>query len=273
MRTLLERLAAGALLAALVLGIASGRIDPTALARALAGVVGGLGGWAYAAVAGMAFMETGAFVGLVVPGETVVVVGGVAASHGDVSLPLIAFAAWMGAWIGDAMSFHLGRRFGPSVIAPIARRLRISEQRLAAIERSLARHGGRTVLVGRFMGFVRALAPFMAGASGMRYRDLAPWSLAGSGLRAIAFTLVGYQFAGAVESASRRTSLVLLAVAAVVAVVLVLRHRRTPRARREARPRSRGRLPRRGSRGLGFGFDLRQRAVQPARHPPTSVAQ
>jgi hypothetical protein len=47
----------------------------------------------------MAFLETGAFVGLV-PGETVVVVGGVAASHGDVSLPLIALTASLGAWLG-----------------------------------------------------------------------------------------------------------------------------------------------------------------------------
>jgi membrane protein DedA with SNARE-associated domain len=175
----------------------------------------------------MAFLETGAFVGLLVPGETVVVVGGVAASHGDVSLTAMALVAWSGAWIGDATSFHLGRRYGPAVIAPVARRLRISEPRLAALEASLSRHGGRTVLVGRFMGFIRALAPFMAGASGMRYRDLAPWSLAGSGLWAFAFTFVGFQFAGAVESASRRTSLVRAAIAAVLAVFLVVRQRRS----------------------------------------------
>jgi membrane protein DedA with SNARE-associated domain len=230
MRIIIKRLAASAVVIALVTGLASGVVDPTALARALADVVGGLGGWAYAAVGGMAFLETGAFVGLVVPGETVVVVGGVAASHGDVSLPFIWLVAWIGAWVGDATSFHLGRRYGPTVIAPIARRLRISEQRLASLERSLARHGGKTVLVGRFMGFVRAFAPFMAGASGMRYRDLAPWSVAGSAAWALAFTLVGYQFAGAVESASRRTSLVLAAVAAIVGVLLVLRHRRRARS-------------------------------------------
>jgi membrane protein DedA with SNARE-associated domain len=229
MRTTLKPLAASAVVISLVLGLATGAIDPTALARALADVVGGLGVLAYPAVGGMAFLETGAFVGLIVPGETVVVVGGVAASHGDVSLPLIGMVAWVGAWIGDATSFHLGRRYGPTVIVPIARRLRISEQRLASLERSLARHGGKTVLVGRFMGFVRALAPFMAGASGMRYRDLALWSLAGSGAWAFAFTIVGFQFAGAVESASRSTSLVLAAVAAVVAALLVLRHRRRTR--------------------------------------------
>lgn len=171
MRTTLRQLGVSAAVLALVAGLATGTIDPTAVARALSDVVRSLGPWAYAGVGGMAFLETGAFVGLVVPGETVVVVGGVAASHGDVSLPLIGLVAWIGAWIGDATSFHLGRRYGAAVIRPIARRLRISEQRLASLERSLARHGGKTVLVGRFMGFVRALAPFMAGASGMRYRD------------------------------------------------------------------------------------------------------
>lgn len=230
----LPKLVAAAAVIAVVAGVVTGALDFTAIARALAGVVGGLGDWAYAAVAAMAFLETGAFVGLVVPGETIVVVGGVAASHGDVSLPLIAFVAWMGAWTGDAASFHLGRRYGPSVVRPAARRLRISDRRLASLERMLARHGGRTVLVGRFMGFVRALAPFMAGASGMRYRDLAPWSFAGSGAWAIAFTLVGFQFADAMESASRRTSLALLAIAAVAAAVLFLRHRRRARAARPA---------------------------------------
>jgi membrane protein DedA with SNARE-associated domain len=229
MRSTLKRLTASALIIAVVAGLATGVLDPTALARALAEVVSGLGAWAYAGVAGMAFLETGAFVGLVVPGETVVVVGGVTASHGDVSLPLIGLVAWLGAWIGDATSFHLGRRYGPTVIAPIGRRLRISDQRLASLEGMLARHGGKTVLVGRFMGFVRALAPFMAGASGMRYRELAPWSLVGSGVWAFAFTLVGFQFAGAIESASRRTSLVLAAIAAVVAALLLLRHRRQSR--------------------------------------------
>ena len=163
-----------AVVIALVVGLATGVIDPTALARALAEVVGDLGGWAYEAVGGMALLETGAFVGLVVPGETVVVVGGVAASHGYVSLPLIALTAWLAAWVGDATSFHLGRRYGRRVIARVARRLRISEQRLSSLERSLARHGGKTVLIERFMGCVRALAPFMAGASGMRYRGEAP---------------------------------------------------------------------------------------------------
>src|SRR5215218_4553238 len=119
MRTIIKRAALAALLVSFLAGLATGTIDPTALARALAGLIGGLGDWAYAAVGGMAFLETGAFIGLVVPGETVVVVCGVAASHGDASLPLIGLIAWVGAWLGDASSFHLGRRYGPAVIAPI----------------------------------------------------------------------------------------------------------------------------------------------------------
>ena len=236
MRSIIKRTALIALSVGLIAGLATGALDPTALARALADVVRDPGDWAYVAVGGMAFLETGAFIGLVVPGETVVVVGGVAASHGAVSLPLIGFVAWIGAWVGDATSFHLGRGDGAAVIAPVARRLRISDERLDQLERTLARHGGKTVLVGRFMGHVRALAPSMAGAGGMRYRDLAPWSLAGSGIWAFAFTLVGFQFAGAVESPSRRTSFVLAVIAAGIGLLLVLRHRRRARAATQPLP-------------------------------------
>src|ERR687898_2694356 len=89
MRTTLRQLGLSAAVLALVAGLATGTIDPTVVARALSDVVRSLGTWAYAGVGGMAFVETGAFVGLVVPGETVVVVGGVTASHGEVSPPLI----------------------------------------------------------------------------------------------------------------------------------------------------------------------------------------
>ena len=68
MHTTFKRLAAPFLLAAVLTGVATGVLDPTALARVLADVVGNLGGWAYAAVAGMAVLQTGAFVGLLVPG-------------------------------------------------------------------------------------------------------------------------------------------------------------------------------------------------------------
>jgi hypothetical protein len=83
--------------------------DPTA---ALEDASRTLGGWAYPAVGAFAFLETGAFVGLLVPGETAVVVGGVVAAEGDVELVPLIGLVWLAAAGGDLVSFVLGRRLG-----------------------------------------------------------------------------------------------------------------------------------------------------------------
>src|SRR5258705_532602 len=72
----------------------------------------GLGAWTYLLVGGLAFLETGAFVGLVAPGEFTVLLGGAVASQGDVSLPLIIAVTWFCAFAGDSVSFMLGAHLG-----------------------------------------------------------------------------------------------------------------------------------------------------------------
>ncbi len=68
----------------------------------------GLGAWTYGLVAILAFLETGAFVGLVAPGEFTVLLGGAVAGQGDISLPLILGITWLAAFLGDTVSFTLG---------------------------------------------------------------------------------------------------------------------------------------------------------------------
>src|SRR3954447_20181042 len=85
---------------------------PPDLQGALADLADTLGPWTYALVAGLAFLETGAFVGLIAPGETAIVLGGVVAAQGEVSLALILLTAWVASAAGDLASFALGRRLG-----------------------------------------------------------------------------------------------------------------------------------------------------------------
>jgi uncharacterized membrane protein YdjX (TVP38/TMEM64 family) len=166
----------GALRAAAVLGAAAtllvvvGVVPLPNVDAALEDASYTLGGWAYPAVAGLALLETGAFVGLLVPGETAVVVGGVVAARGEVELaPLIGFV-WVAAVAGDLVSFLLGRRLGRPFLERHGPRLRLGPERLRCVERFYARHGGKAVLVGRFTGVVRAVSPFLAGASGLVLR-------------------------------------------------------------------------------------------------------
>ena len=71
-----------------------------------------LGAWTYLLVGGLAFLETGAFVGLIAPGETAIVLGGVVAASGRGRLVPVLLMAWVGAALGDLASFWLGRRLG-----------------------------------------------------------------------------------------------------------------------------------------------------------------
>jgi undecaprenyl-diphosphatase len=95
------------------------------------------------------------------------------------------------------------------------------------VEHYFDRHGGKTVLIGRFLGFVRPLAPFIAGSSGMRYRDFAPFSILGTGLWGSTFVLLGYFFSHSIDQvtkwAGRGTFAFALLVAFAVGIVLAVR--------------------------------------------------
>jgi membrane protein DedA with SNARE-associated domain/membrane-associated phospholipid phosphatase len=152
------------------------------------------GPYTYVLVGVLAFLETGAFVGLIAPGETVVMAGGVIAGQGEIELlPLIA-VVWSCAVLGDTTSFFIGRRLGREFLLRHGPKVKITHERLAQVEGYFQRHGGKTILIGRFIGLVRALAPFIAGSSRLDYRRFIPYSVVGCGLWATLFCLVGYLF-------------------------------------------------------------------------------
>ncbi len=186
-----------------------------------------LGAWTYLVVGAFAFLETGAFVGLVAPGETMVILGGAVAGQGATSLYLTIGIVWAAAWGGDSASFLLGRRLGRDFVLRHGPRVRITRERFAQVEGYFSRHGGKTILIGRFIGLVRALAPFIAGSSGMRYRQFVPYSILGTGIWATAFALLGY-FASrsidtAAEVAGQGTFLFGTVVVTIVVIVVAVR--------------------------------------------------
>jgi membrane protein DedA with SNARE-associated domain len=194
-----------------------------------------LGSWTYLLVAALAFLETGAFVGLVAPGEFTVMLGGAVASQGDISLPVIIGVTWLSAFLGDSVSFLLGAKLGREFLVRHGERFLITPERLKRVEDFFARHGGKTILIGRFIGVVRALAPFIAGSSRMRYSAFAPYSILGTGLWATAFLFVGY-FAGRsldrVANTIGTGAVVFgVVVGVIVAVVVAWRFLRAPENR------------------------------------------
>ncbi len=161
-----------------------------------------LGAWTYLLVGVFAFAETGAFVGLVVPGETVMLIGGAVAGQGAIDIYLLIAIAWFAAWLGDTTSFFVGRRLGRGFVLKHGSRVGISHERFERVEDYFSRHGGKTIFIGRWISLVRALAPFIAGSSGMNYRAFVPYSILGTGLWASLHILIGYFFSRSVETAA-----------------------------------------------------------------------
>ena len=181
-----------------------------------------LGAWTYLLVGGLAFLETGAFVGLVAPGEFTVMLGGAVASQGDISLPLIIAITWLSAFGGDSVSFLLGARLGRGFLVRHGERFRITSDRLEMVEGYFARHGGKTILIGRFIGLVRALAPFIAGSSRLPYRRFAPYSILGTGIWSLALILIGYFAAQSLDKVTNIVGKGLLVFGIVVGIIVAL---------------------------------------------------
>ncbi|MGN6557750.1 MAG: DedA family protein, partial [Solirubrobacterales bacterium] len=181
-----------------------------------------LGSWTYLLVGAFAFAETGAFVGLVVPGETVMLLGGAVAGQGAIDIYLLIAVAWFSAWLGDTTSFFLGRRLGRNFVLDHGPRFGISHERFEKVEDYFGRHGGKTIFIGRFISLVRAFAPFIAGSSGMRYRAFVPYSILGTGLWASAHILVGYFFSRSIETAGKYAAKGAFALATLIVVVVAV---------------------------------------------------
>ncbi|HEX6117315.1 MAG TPA: bifunctional DedA family/phosphatase PAP2 family protein [Solirubrobacterales bacterium] len=221
------------LIAALAVGaylLVKALLPEVDLQEILDDVAAKLGDWTYLVVGVLAFLETGAFVGLVAPGETFVILGGAVAGVGETNVILTLAIVWFSAWAGDTCSFFLGVRLGRGFILRHGPKVRITEERFAQVEGYFKRHGGKTILIGRFVGLVRALAPFTAGSSGMEYRAFVPYSILGTGLWATTFVLIGYFAARsldtAAELAGRGTLLFGITVGVIVAIVVAVRYLR-----------------------------------------------
>jgi membrane protein DedA with SNARE-associated domain/membrane-associated phospholipid phosphatase len=153
-----------------------------------------LGHWAYLMIALIATSETAAFLGFVAPGEFTVILGGVLAGEGTLSIQLLIGIVWASAVIGDSIGFYLGRHYGRSLFLRLGPKVRLEERRLTQVEAYFRRHGGKTIFFGRWVGFVRPLMPFTAGTSRMPYRRFLPYDVLSAGLWSATLCLLGYVF-------------------------------------------------------------------------------
>ncbi|WP_375485517.1 DedA family protein [uncultured Jatrophihabitans sp.] len=192
------------------------------------------GSWLYLIAAALAFAEAAILVGMVLPGETALLVAGVFCNHayGHLNLGIMMVVAVVSAVAGDSVGYEFGRKFGPSL-----RRSRlgvwVGEPRWETVDAFIHKHGGKAVFLGRLTALLRALMPSMAGMSGMRYRTFLAWNAAGGLIWAPGCVLLGYAFASALDVVGSTLTWAPLALLAIVVVVyggIHLRKRRRERA-------------------------------------------
>lgn len=187
-----------------------------------------LGQYGYWTLFLLTFLETSAFLGLVAPGETIIVLCGFYAYRGVLDPWIVAAVATLGAIGGDQVGYLLGRRYGHGLIARFGKYVLFDRDRLIATERYYDRHGGKTVFIGRFMSLLRSFGPVVAGISRMSYGSFVAWSVASCVVWGATFTVVGYFFGASWEVIEEYLGWGGV-VAFVLGVILVLwlLHRRT----------------------------------------------
>ncbi|MEZ3161099.1 DedA family protein [Microbacterium sp. BWT-B31] len=150
-------------------------------------------------VAGVAVMlETSVLIGLVVPGDTIVIVAGTAVASAPEAVLLIV-AVVIGALVGESIGFWLGRLLGPAIRhSRLGRRL--GEHNWERAERYLQRRGGPAIFLSRFLPVLHSLVPLTVGMSGFRYRRFLAWTAPACVLWAVLYVTVAATAAGTYRS-------------------------------------------------------------------------
>lgn len=181
-----------------------------------------LGTWTYLLVGALCFLESGAFVGLIVPGETAIIVGGVVAAQGELDIVVLIGLVWATAVAGDLFSFMLGRRLGRDFLVKHGPRVKITEERIEQVERFYDRHGGKAVFLGRWVGLVRAVSPFLAASSGMPLRRFLPYDVLAAGAMGTLFCMIGFVFWHSLDKVLEIARKGLLALGTTIVLIVAI---------------------------------------------------
>ncbi len=187
----------------------------------------------YLTVFALPFLEASVLLGFVFPGETALVLGGVLAGQGRVSVALVLLLAVLGAISGDAVGYAVGRRYGTG-LQQTRLGQKVGDERWRTTEDFLQRRGGPAVFLGRFTALLRALVPGAAGMAGLPYRTFFLWNAVGGAVWASACVLGGYVVGDVIGRYISTAGYVLVGVVVLVAAVHVVRSRRRTTSDRSA---------------------------------------
>jgi membrane-associated protein len=189
------------------------------LDRHLAELTARYGTWTYAILAAIVFCETGLVVTPFLPGDSLLFTAGAIAALGSLDPWILNLLLFVAVIAGDNVNYWIGRFIGPRAFTGHYRFLR--REHLQRTHAFFERHGGRTVVLARFVPIVRTFTPFVAGVGAMSYPRFLAYSLAGGAFWVTAFLWTGYYF-GNLPAVRENFSLVVLGIIVISVLPIVI---------------------------------------------------
>ena len=175
--------------------------------------------WTYLILFLIVFCETGLVVTPFLPGDSLLFAAGTLAGSGKLDAVILMLVLYAAAFIGDNTNYFIGRWVGPAVFEKDFRLLK--KEYLLKTQSFYDLHGGKTLVIARFMPILRTFAPFVAGVGSMVYKRFLGFSLLGNFLWIVLFITAGYYF-GKLEFIQKHFSLVTLAIIAISFVPILI---------------------------------------------------
>jgi membrane-associated protein len=159
-----------------------------------------LGNYVYLGLIFIIFAETGLAVGFFLPGDSLLVVCGLMAAAGKLNIWVMLVTLFLAAIIGDGVGYYSGKKVGHAIFNKPKSRF-FNPKHLKKAHEFYEKHGGKTIVLARFVPIVRTFAPIVAGAADMRYRDFVFYNILGGFLWVTSMLLAGYFLGGVIERA------------------------------------------------------------------------
>jgi membrane-associated protein len=178
----------------------------------LPGIIATYGFWTYLILFIIIFCETGLVVLPYLPGDSLLFVAGALAGAGYLNIEILLVSLIAAAVIGDSVNYWIGHHIGMKIFEKKYSFVR--RDHLEKTEEYFSRYGGLTIVIARFIPFIRTFAPFLAGVGKMRYRWFLTYNIIGGVIWILAFTLAGYFF-GTIPIVKENFSYIIYAIIAI----------------------------------------------------------
>ena len=162
------------------------------------------------------FAESGMLIGFFLPGDSLLFTAGLLAAEGFFSLSLLVVVSFLGAVIGDSVGYTFGHKVGRRLFSQKESWL-FKKEHLLKAEEFYEKHGGKTIVLARFMPFIRTFAPIVAGIGRMRYPSFLSFNIIGGLLWAIGLPVLGFTLGKSIPDIDKY----LLPIIALIVIVSV----------------------------------------------------